>query len=113
MSFSKAYNMTAAQPDTSTKQETPLLPKVSQYSLRGSLPNSPLSVSIISALLGGLLFSSLALAASPVLEWLGASQSSWARSQLGIYLSAMALFHLCEFWTTAGWNAQKLTVDGE
>jgi hypothetical protein len=25
----------------------------------------------------------------------------------------MGMFHLWEFWTTAGWNPNKLSVDGE
>lgn len=90
-----------------------LLPKASQYSLRGGLPNTPLAVSIISALLGGLLASSLALALGPLLQHLGSDGWAWARPQLGVYLACMGLFHLCEFWTTAGWNPQKLSVDGE
>jgi hypothetical protein len=89
-----------------------LLPEAKHYQLRGGIPNSPLSVSVISALLGGLLFGFLALAAGPWLGQLGQGWT-WARPQLGVYLACMGLFHLCEFWTTAGWNAQKLSVDGE
>jgi protein-S-isoprenylcysteine O-methyltransferase len=89
-----------------------LLPEAKHYQLRGGLPNSPLSVSIISALLGGLLFAPLAFAVQPWLSQLGANEWTWARPQLGVYLGCMGLFHLCEFWTTAGWNPHKLTVDG-
>lgn len=81
--------------------------------LRGNIPNTPLTVSVISALLGGLLFASLALAAQPLIRYLDGDEWAWAQSQLGIYLAALGLFHLCEFWTTAGWNVQKLSVDGE
>jgi protein-S-isoprenylcysteine O-methyltransferase len=70
-------------------------------------------VSFISALLGGLAVGSLALAARPVFEILGAREWGWARSRLGMYGAAMGMFHLLEFWTTAGWNPQKLSVDGE
>lgn len=35
----------------------------------------------------------------------------WARPQLGVYFGCMALFHLSEFWTTAGWNKDRLSVD--
>ncbi|EIW66589.1 hypothetical protein TREMEDRAFT_34839 [Tremella mesenterica DSM 1558] len=28
-----------------------------------------------------------------------------------MYMTAMGLFHLLEFWTTAGWNREKLSVD--
>jgi protein-S-isoprenylcysteine O-methyltransferase len=87
-----------------------LLPEAKQYNLRGGLPNSPLSVSVISALLGALFGSCLAFALVPVVKSVG---WGWARPQLGVYLACMGLFHLCEFWTTAGWNPQKLTVDGE
>jgi protein-S-isoprenylcysteine O-methyltransferase len=87
-----------------------LLPEAKQYNLRGGLPNSPLSVSVISALLGALFGSCLALALVPAVREVG---WGWARPQLGVYLACMGLFHLCEFWTTAGWNPQKLTVDGE
>lgn len=90
-----------------------LLPHAPQYSTRGSLPNTPLSVSVISALLGGLSCGALAFASRPILTYLGADQWGWARPQLGLYLLAMGMFHLWEFWTTAGWNPQKLSVDGE
>ena len=93
-----------------TPEVKPLLPEAKQYNLRGGIPNSPLSVSVISAILGGLAGSCLAFASIPLFKevsW------NWARPQLGVYLACMGLFHLCEFWTTAGWNAQKLSVDGE
>lgn len=88
-----------------------LLPEAKQYKLRpDGLPNSPLTVSVVSAILGGLLGSCLAFALYPVVRTVG---WNWARPQLGVYLACMGLFHLCEFWTTAGWNPQKLTVDGQ
>ena len=90
-----------------------LLPHAPQYALRGSLPNTPLAVSVISALLGGLAVGSLALASQPVLRAIGAYEWGWARPQLGLYGTAMGAYHLWEFWTTAGWNPQKLSVDGE
>jgi protein-S-isoprenylcysteine O-methyltransferase len=93
-----------------TAEVKSLLPEAKQYNLRGGLPNSPLSVSVISSLLGGLLGSCLAFASVPLFREVG---WNWARPQLGVYLACMGLFHLCEFWTTAGWNPQKLTVDGE
>lgn len=100
-----------------TKQATiashNLLPHAAQYTLRGSLPNTPLAVSVISAILGGSAAVSLALAVSPALKPFGANEWQWARPQLGVYLAALGMFHLLEFWTTAGWNTQKLSVDGE
>lgn len=107
----QAANMSQTPPTATAKPD--LLPKASQYSLRGGLPNTPLAVSIISALLGGLLFSSVALAVAPALQAFSTGGWNWARPQLGVYLGCMGLFHLCEFWTTAGWNPQKLTVDGQ
>lgn len=96
-----------------TEPAAQLLPKATQYSLRGGLPNTPLAVSFISAILGGILCSSLVLAVQPtVKEYFGSGGWTWARPQLGVYLACMGLFHLCEFWTTAGWNVQKLSVDG-
>jgi hypothetical protein len=32
---------------------------------------------------------------------------------LAVYVAAWATFHLGEFWVTAGWNPDKLSVDGE
>lgn len=91
-------------------EATSLLPEAKQYKLRpDGLPNSPLTVSVVSAILGGLLGACLALALYPLVRTVG---WNWARPQLGVYLACMGLFHLCEFWTTAGWNPQKLTVDG-
>ncbi|WVQ83607.1 hypothetical protein IAT38_005748 [Cryptococcus sp. DSM 104549] len=84
------------------------LPKTDQYDPRGSIPNTVFAVALIAALLGALGGISVACAAQPVLRYVA---GSWARPQLGIYLGAMALFHLMEFFTTAGWNPQKLSVD--
>ncbi|CAD6566429.1 MAG: hypothetical protein TREMPRED_002580 [Tremellales sp. Tagirdzhanova-0007] len=88
-----------------------LLPHAAQYSHKGSLPNTPLAVSAVSAILGGLTIASFVLAARPLLLLLGSDQWQWARPQLGVYVAALGLFHLLEFWTTAGWNVQKLTID--
>jgi len=88
-----------------------LLPEAKQYKQRpDGLPNTPLTVSVVSTILGGILGSCLAFALYPLVRTVG---WNWARPQLGVYLACMGLFHLCEFWTTAGWNPQKLTVDGE
>ena len=99
-----------ATPLVPEPEATSLLPEAKQYKLRpDGLPNSPLTVSVVSAILGGLLGSCLAFALYPLVRIVG---WNWARPQLGVYLACMGLFHLCEFWTTAGWNPQKLTVDG-
>lgn len=108
-----APSIKMSQTPTITSDKPDLLPKSSQYNLRGGIPNSALAVSVISAILGGLLCSSVALAVTPVIQQYSGGGWSWARPQLGVYLACMGLFHLSEFWTTAGWNPQKLSVDGE
>lgn len=82
------------------------------YKAKGSLPNTPLGASVISASLGALLGIGLFAAAAPLWHLTGVDGAGWARPQLGIYLAAMGLFHLLEFWTTAGWNYHKLSIDG-
>jgi hypothetical protein len=88
------------------------MPQTSHYRAKGSIPNTPLVVSLISAGLGGIAGICLFVAVVPVLQALGAANWSWVRPQLAIYLASIAVFHLLEFWTTAGWNYQKLSVDG-
>ncbi|RSH94600.1 hypothetical protein EHS25_004404 [Saitozyma podzolica] len=102
---------TSSTAQTASQRAHDLLPHAPQYSLRGSLPNTPLSVSVISALLGGLVGASIVSAAIPLLSHLGLSGWVWTSSRLGWYGAAMGVFHLLEFWTTAGWNPQKLSVD--
>jgi hypothetical protein len=92
---------------------TDLLPSTPQYQPRGSIPNNIFTIGLIAALLGGLTASSLTLASQPILRALGASSWTCARPRLGVYLAAMGIFHLMEFFTTAGWNKGKLSVDGE
>ncbi|WWD16571.1 hypothetical protein CI109_100999 [Kwoniella shandongensis] len=84
------------------------LPKTDQYNARGNLPNTIFAVSVISAVLGGIAAAALAFAAQPFWRIVA---GSWARPQLGVYIAAVAVFHLLEFFTTAGWNVQKLSVD--
>ncbi len=79
------------------------------YRPHGDIPNTPFVVSLISALLGGLFISSFVLS---VCNLLGVQGLSWVQPQLGIYLAAWGLFHLLEFWVTAVWNPDKLSVDG-
>ena len=98
---------------TSSVPVTNLLPNSPQYVNRGSIPNTPLTVSAISAALGALAAGSLVAAAQPGFRLLGSGHWGWAKPQLGLYGLAMGMFHLWEFWTTAGWNPQKLSVDGE
>lgn len=90
-----------------------LLPSASQHRPNGQLPNTPFAVSVISAALGGLVAASLAYLSVPFLQQLGSAAWPWARPQFALYGVAMGMFHLWEFWTTAGWNPNKLSVDGE
>jgi protein-S-isoprenylcysteine O-methyltransferase len=103
---------TSSTAQAASQRAHDLLPHAPQYSLRGSLPNTPLTVSVISALLGGLVGASTISAVIPSLYHLGLSGWVCTSSRLGWYGAAMGLFHLLEFWTTAGWNPQKLSVDG-
>ncbi|WVQ74539.1 hypothetical protein IAR50_004140 [Cryptococcus sp. DSM 104548] len=84
------------------------LPKTDQYDARGTIPNTIFAVAVIAAVLGAIAGGSLAFAGRRIWD---ALSGEWARPQLGLYLAAMAVFHLMEFFTTAGWNVQKLSVD--
>lgn len=99
---------------------TTLLPTHPSYKAHGDIPNTPFAVSLISTILGGIFFTSLTLAllgltgrTSDAVVGTGAGWGSWARPQLGVYLACLAGFHLLEFWITAGWNPDRLSVDGE
>lgn len=88
------------------------LPLASQVEhFRGTIPNTQLAISLISAILGGVFCVSISGAVRPLLAKLGASSWTWATPQLGIYFAALGAHHLSEFWTTAYWNPQKLSVD--
>ncbi|WVR03844.1 hypothetical protein IAU60_000841 [Kwoniella sp. DSM 27419] len=84
------------------------MPKTDQYDPRGSLPNTLFAVTMIATILGGVLTASLVLVLRPYLEILA---GRWATPRLGIYIAAFSLFHLLEFFTTAGWNPLKVSVD--
>jgi protein-S-isoprenylcysteine O-methyltransferase len=73
-------------------------------------------------MLGGIFFTSLTLAllglTGTTSEALAGAEAAagwgnWARPQLGVYLACLAGFHLLEFWITAGWNPDRLSVDGK
>lgn len=89
------------------------MPKSGHYEAKETIPNTPLAASVISVALGAAAGIAATCAFQPLLRWLGEANWTWARPQLGIYLTAWATFHILEFWTTAGWNFQKLSVDGE
>nr|XP_018264642.1 protein-S-isoprenylcysteine O-methyltransferase [Kwoniella dejecticola CBS 10117]OBR86800.1 protein-S-isoprenylcysteine O-methyltransferase [Kwoniella dejecticola CBS 10117] len=98
----------SASTPASVSAEFISMPKTDQYDTRGSLPNTLLSVTIISSILGAVIGSSIALAGREIWDKVA---GDWARPQLGIYLAAVATFHLFEFYTTAGWNPLKVSVD--
>ncbi|ORY27468.1 protein-S-isoprenylcysteine O-methyltransferase [Naematelia encephala] len=115
MSFTKT-TISSPQPAARTtlkaqQATSALLPHAPQYTIRGSIPNTPLVASLISAGLGGVATASLAYGLLPLFQSLDSTSWTWARWQLGVYGFAWGLFHLAEFWTTAGWNTQKLSVD--
>ncbi|EPQ59473.1 ICMT-domain-containing protein [Gloeophyllum trabeum ATCC 11539] len=72
----------------------------------GNIPNTPLAISTISFILGGIF--SLGL-----LTFLvgGFEAFWWATYQLGFFVAAWAAFHWGEFAVTAGWNKDKCSVD--
>lgn len=74
----------------------------------GNLPNTPLTVSIISFLLGSLFtigFTTFLIG--------GSAQLWWATPQLGFFVASWAAFHWAEFAVTAGWNRERCNVDCE
>jgi protein-S-isoprenylcysteine O-methyltransferase len=73
---------------------------------RGYIPNTPLSASIISFLLGIIFCLGL-------LAFLfgGFDGYWWATQQLGFFIAAWSAFHWGEFAVTAGWNREKCSVD--
>lgn len=109
VSSGQASPARTAQPTSSGLQ----MPKSGHYEAKETIPNTPLAASVISVTLGAAAGIAATCALQPVLRWLGDANWAWARPQLGIYLTAWATFHILEFWTTAGWNFQKLSVDGE
>ncbi|EJF61178.1 protein-s-isoprenylcysteine O-methyltransferase [Dichomitus squalens] len=73
---------------------------------RGLIPNTPLSVSLISFLLGSLFSFGLLLFVTN-----GYGLYWWATYQLGFFLAIWSAFHWAEFAVTAGWNRDKCSVD--
>ncbi|KAI0771559.1 protein-s-isoprenylcysteine O-methyltransferase [Trametes elegans] len=82
------------------------VPRDAAYDPRGVIPNTPLSVSLISFLLGSVFASGLLLFITN-----GYGKYWWSTYQLGFYLAAWAAFHWGEFAVTAGWNRERCTVD--
>lgn len=84
------------------------VPVQADHQPRGFIPNTPLSVSLISFLLGSLFAFGLLLFATN-----GFGRYWWSTSQLGFFLAAWSAFHWGEFAVTAGWNREKCSVDCE
>ncbi|KAH9853545.1 protein-s-isoprenylcysteine O-methyltransferase [Lenzites betulinus] len=82
------------------------VPVQADHQPRGFIPNTPLSVSLISFLLGSLFAFGLLLFATN-----GFGKYWWSTSQLGFFLAAWSAFHWGEFAVTAGWNREKCSVD--
>ncbi|KAF5344067.1 hypothetical protein D9758_008859 [Tetrapyrgos nigripes] len=72
----------------------------------GHLPNTPLTASLISFLLGSIFSLGLLLFLTG-----GVQTYWWATYQLGFFVAAWAAFHWGEFAVTAGWNLEKCSVD--
>jgi protein-S-isoprenylcysteine O-methyltransferase len=74
----------------------------------GNIPNTPLTVSLISFILGSL------FSLGSLTFFIGGFDSSWwATYQLGFFVAAWSGFHWGEFAVTAGWNFEKCSVDCE
>ncbi|KAI0650747.1 ICMT-domain-containing protein [Trametes meyenii] len=73
---------------------------------RGFIPNTPLSASLVSFLLGSVFSLGVLLFVTD-----GFGRYWWSTSQLGFYLAAWSAFHWGEFAVTAGWNRDKCSVD--
>ncbi len=84
------------------------IPVQADHQPRGRIPNTPLSVALISFLLGSLFAFGLLLFATN-----GFGLFWWSTSQLGFFLAAWSAFHWGEFAVTAGWNREKCSVDCE
>lgn len=73
------------------------------YEHQGDLPNTACTVSVIAFLLGaGFAFSFATFALTNNTWW-----------HLSFFVGSWCLFHWAEFAVTAGWNAEKCTVDCE
>ncbi|KAG6821612.1 hypothetical protein H0H93_000121 [Arthromyces matolae] len=71
----------------------------------GNIPNTPLAVSTIAFILGGIFTLGILMFLN------GGFDYWWATAQLGFFIAAWAAFHWGEFAVTAGWNLEKCSVD--
>ena len=81
------------------------VPKTKAYRPESALPNTPLTASTISFVLGWAF-------SLGVLTFLRGGFGSWWNSyQLGFFVAAWSGFHWGEFAVTAGWNLEKCSID--
>ncbi|KAH8105905.1 ICMT-domain-containing protein [Cristinia sonorae] len=106
--FDARLRQRATMADNNTLEMKPIV--VPNASARapgsGKIPNTPLSVSTISFLLGILFSGGMVMFLSG-----GIQQHWWTTAQLGFFLAAWSAFHWGEFAVTAGWNREKCSVD--
>ncbi|KAH9077310.1 protein-s-isoprenylcysteine O-methyltransferase [Lactarius deliciosus] len=83
-----------------------MVPEPATAQPHGSIPNTPLAVSIVSFLLGA----SFALGSLTFL--CGGFYGFWfATYQVGFFVASWSAFHWGEFAVTAGWNREKVSID--
>jgi len=83
-----------------------MVPDLATAQPHGTIPNTPLTVSTISFLLG----TTFALGSLTFL--CGGFHELWfATYQVGFFVASWSAFHCGEFVVTAGWNREKLSVD--
>ena len=81
------------------------IPKAKLYRPDGGLPNTPLTASIISFVLG------CTFSLGVLTFFRGGFGSWWNSYQLGFFVAAWSGFHWGEFAVTAGWNLEKCSID--
>ncbi|KAI0353593.1 protein-s-isoprenylcysteine O-methyltransferase [Trametes cingulata] len=89
-----------------SKDSLDTVPADPAHQPRGRIPNTPLSVSLLSFLLGVVFSFGLLLFVTD-----GYGRYWWSTRQLGFFLAAWSAFHWGEFAVTAGWNRDKCSVD--
>jgi len=102
------FDARIAQREVAMAQSHPLEMKTSlpEYQTTGVIPNTPLSVSTISFLLGIVFTIGFA-----IFYFGGRDGPFWCTSELGFFITTWAAFHWGEFAVTAGWNRPKCNVD--
>jgi protein-S-isoprenylcysteine O-methyltransferase len=95
--------MTSMQPDDTFTLNPPR-----GGDFEGYIPNTLLSVAVVSFVLGSVFMWGLNTLIT------GTSGSFWwTTPQLGFFVASWAVFHFGEFATTAGWNRHVCSIDCE